>query len=249
MENREDRENWLCKDVEPIPLYQDWDDKMAQIYNDNPYMQNADGESSIVTNLPDSMRTQLVYHSFQKKMDVDVYLAKREIDAVCDERKQSKKMDKELEKKIVSYEVFKGACAELFYAQIGAHERHIHVKRLCNARDILSKIMRSHGQKNRRVLHIVWYGNSEGVFLRMGDGRTGMLSKKLCRAMKERGVFFQTSRRCEEEIMDALLAYLLNNAKEVEIPNKAGWNKMLDGRLHFAKRGETTMSEVWENAI
>lgn len=244
-------ETWFCKNLDSIPICPEQDGCSELYYNNtnrkNTYYMGVCDANESNTCLTDEMRTQLAYQSCQRAMDVEVYREKREIDVVYDERKNRHKIDKLLEKEMVSYEVLKGGSGELFYVQIGADDEYIHMKRLCDAREIVSNIMRSNGCKVRESLHIAWYGNEEGVCFRLGA--EGISTQKFCRVMKAHGMSFRLSRRCEAEVMDALLHYLLGNAKTIEIPSKKGWTRMLDGRLHFAKKGETTMSEVWENAI
>lgn len=225
-------ETWIGKDLDPIPICPEQDG-----YRD---------EGAYGVNFPESLQRQLAYQSCQRAMDVEVYQAKREIDSAYNERKNRHKADQILKMDMVSYDVEKSSCGELFYVQIDAYNRRIHKKQLCNIVDIKTRIFQSNGRKVREVLQISWYGNQEGAYFRISDAEIS--SKKVCKVLKTRGVCFQVSRRCEAEVMDVFLIFLLNDAKIIEIPSRRGWNRMMDGSLHFAKGNEITMAEVWENA-
>lgn len=232
----EKKETWYCKDIPDITIV--------------PYLENKKFNMQCRNNaytmpVPPPIQDKLMYDQAKACIDVEKHRALKEQDLEYEERKNRNKMFTILGKEMVSYDIFCNSYGELFYVQIGPQEEKLRIKRLCNLNDYHCCIFQTYGKKSRKVLNVTWRGRADGVYFRIGIN--GISAKNFCRVFKAQGVCFQLSRRCEKEVLNALIAYSITNSKEIEIPERIGWNKMSDGRWHFAKPGEIVMEEVWGN--
>lgn len=87
------------------------------------------------------------------------------------------------------------------------------------------------------VLYIRWEGCEEGIYL-AGRSNTPLGMEK---ALLEKGLALQFSRRRNREIRDAVYAFFARNAERKEIPGHFGWNRMSSGEWIFEPDRKKTL--------
>lgn len=131
---------------------------------------------------------------------------------------------------------------EIFVAVTDSDAKELVVKRLFHNTKIRAKRLVAYYPERICVLRIECEGipSNNLSFKIDGSVSTNLFLKRL----KSSGMCMQVSARLEKQVAAALWTYFLSSVEEYEIPGVVGWNKMQDGRWHFARVGEIVMKEV-----
>lgn len=120
---------------------------------------------------------------------------------------------------------------------------------ISNAHHFRSSILSSGNKEKckdlKPVLMVSWYGDDVGVLLPL-DGNDAS-ARKLLKKFQERGVSFRFPRRDSNVLCDYFLSWLIENAENVKIPERLGWNQLENGAWCFEKNPCKTLEGVNEN--
>lgn len=194
---------------------------------------------------------QTGYMTYGKRLDYDLKKARIDVEKnqvisnqrlEHEQKKENMKLRNKARLEMLSYEITEDSLGRIFCSQISLDEEKICSKILLNVINYTAVHLVSYNPEEYRVLGIAWEGCGDAVLFE--DGPEGISSQTFLRRLKARGVVFRVSKRNESAVADALLSYSRGVAEECEIPFHLGWNRMGDGRWHFAYSDEVTMKEV-----
>ena len=248
-DDQKNDEIWLGKNIRDFPIYGS-DICCPSEYpcgNPAPYTQDSPGYGNSDGNFFSIFNEKLVSQSIKAQIDIIKAEAINSQKIALEKYKQNIREKATLRRELVSYEIYKDSAEDLFFVQVGAEDEKLYAKKLCNISGCKSYLLQSFGEVTFIVLKVIWRENSDGVCFRMKHD--GISPQKVIKVLRTNGVIFRFSRKCQDDVANSLLSFLITSAEKVEIPNHIGWNYMRNGCWHFAKPEECLMEEVCGNAI
>lgn len=119
---------------------------------------------------------------------------------------------------------------------------------VCNARQMraVRYVSANRGKRNQRgsVLKIRWDGDCEGVSIAV-DRKD--LTSELIRRLRKKGVKLKIPRRLYRELADYFVGMLIEHSETVAIPERVGWNQLMDGAWIFEIDPKQTLRGMIEN--
>ena len=148
--------------------------------------------------------------------------------------------------KMLSATVYKDSTGDIIFSILDSGKHSLASKALLNVSDYTTKIYVSYYPVELRALEVAWSGEGKKTMVFPYDNE-GIEPNVFLKRLKKNGVLLSVSGRTEKQAANALLAYSFMSAESKEIARNRGWNKMGDGKWHFAKKNEITMMEVFRN--
>ena len=146
-------------------------------------------------------------------------------------------------KQLLAYQVYADEAGNVIFSLTDPKDEEIVAKPLLKVKGYKTVILKSYYPEPASALQISWYEQKvESLIFLLGPD--GIDAKKFLKAIKAKGLMMQVAIRAEKQAAEALLAFSLNSAKQVEIPGVHGWNQMKNGSWHYAHERELTFKEV-----
>lgn len=148
--------------------------------------------------------------------------------------------------KMQSYTVYSDGKGKIICALNNPENVKITAKELLNVENYRATIFKAFYPQKSSALQITWgiQGDNSLIFLLGADGISPALFLK---KLKAKGVQLLVSGRAEKQVANALLAFSLNSAEQLEIPGIHGWNRMENGNWHYATYADRTFKEVLDD--
>lgn len=111
---------------------------------------------------------------------------------------------------------------------------------VCRERGFRSFIFecKSSGNRDVKVMQIVWFGDETGICVNLkGSGDAKCLIGKF----QAKGVAFDFPRRDRKALEDGMLAFFVDRAQFLEVPDHIGWNRLPDGVWIFEPDPKRTL--------
>ena len=142
---------------------------------------------------------------------------------------------------LLEMNVYKDSNGQLIFAVQDHKKTKIAAKKLLNVQGVQSHLYVASYPVFKTVFEMSW---DEGKSIRLPYTEEGISPTHFLKKMKSHGIFLSVSGRTEKRAAEALFAYLLYTAKEVEIPYFHGWVVTSAGEWHYAEENEMTMKEL-----
>ncbi len=146
---------------------------------------------------------------------------------------------------MMSCVVYEDAERNLMFAVTDYENKSVVTKRLLNVKNFKARIIIVHYPVKKMAVEVIWGEETTNRLVFPYDD--GIQPNVFLRKLKGKGVLFLVSGRTEKSAVNALLAYIFENAEVVELPAFHGWVKMGDEKWHFVSKSERTFMEVLNN--
>lgn len=136
-------------------------------------------------------------------------------------------------------EVYKNQEDRLIYIICKPDGTKLSYRELLNVRGVQSFLYYSSYPKLQEIFYVSFVYNEIILCFERNTKITNFLNK-----LNSNGIHLLVSGRAQKEAASVLLAYLIKNAEEYELPFDSGWWKDISDNWNFAKKDELTMKNI-----
>lgn len=203
---------------------------------ENPYI------SSIhQSDIASRYQRKMVYEVGKAEIALKKQAASNEQKLMLENTLQEMRVQYKMNLDLLEMNVYKDSNGQLIFAVQDHKKTKIAAKKILNVQGVQSRLYVSPYPVLKTVFEMSW---DEGKSIRLPYTEEGISPTDFLKKMKSHGVFLSVSGRTEKRAVEALFAYLLFTAEEVEIPYFHGWVVTSAGEWHYAEENEITMKEL-----